>query len=84
MPLSDVRFRGDLRAFEYGDMDLASKEKKRLEEEQRARRRQRKREGVRWKPKWFELYEEEGREMARFNGLYWKAKELQLWSERHF
>ena len=38
LPPTDCRFRPDLRAYEYGDIDLAAKEKQRLEENQRYRR----------------------------------------------
>lgn len=31
IPPTDSRLRTDMRAYEYGDMDLASKEKERLE-----------------------------------------------------
>ncbi len=33
LPRTDSRFRTDLRAYEYGDVDLASDEKTRLENE---------------------------------------------------
>ena len=39
LPPSDVRFRPDLRAYEEGNMELASTEKFRLEEKQRATRK---------------------------------------------
>lgn len=38
LPPTDSRLRPDIRALEYGDYDLASKEKDRLEVKQRAKR----------------------------------------------
>lgn len=32
LPKTDCRFRTDIRAYEYGDLELAAKEKHRLEE----------------------------------------------------
>lgn len=34
IPITDCRLRTDLRAYEYGDMELAAKEKTRLEDNQ--------------------------------------------------
>lgn len=39
IPRTDARFRTDLRAYENGDIELASKEKTWLENEQRNRRK---------------------------------------------
>ena len=39
LPPTDSRFRTDQRALENGDIDLATQEKHRLEEKQRARRK---------------------------------------------
>ncbi|XP_043921287.1 oxysterol-binding protein-related protein 1 [Protopterus annectens] len=53
LPSTDCRLRPDIRAMENGDIDLASEEKKRLEEKQRAARKNRNKSDEDWKPKWF-------------------------------
>ncbi|XP_062868500.1 oxysterol-binding protein-related protein 1 isoform X2 [Trichomycterus rosablanca] len=53
IPKTDCRLRPDIRAMENGDIDLASEEKKRLEEKQRAARKNRK-SGDDWKTRWFQ------------------------------
>ncbi|XP_068427098.1 oxysterol-binding protein-related protein 1-like [Clinocottus analis] len=52
-PTTDSRFRPDIRAMEKGDMDLASSEKKRLEEKQRMARKNRTK-STDWKTRWFQ------------------------------
>uniref|UniRef100_A0A4W5Q5Z1 Oxysterol-binding protein n=1 Tax=Hucho hucho TaxID=62062 RepID=A0A4W5Q5Z1_9TELE len=53
IPKTDCRLRPDIRAMENGDIDLASEEKKRLEEKQRAARKTRSKSDDDWKTKWF-------------------------------
>ncbi|XP_036442648.1 oxysterol-binding protein-related protein 1 isoform X1 [Colossoma macropomum] len=60
IPKTDCRLRPDIRAMENGDIDLASQEKKRLEEKQRAARKNRSKSDEDWKmrgsvfgPRWF-------------------------------
>ncbi|XP_041954659.1 oxysterol-binding protein-related protein 1-like isoform X2 [Alosa sapidissima] len=60
LPSTDCRLRPDIRAMENGDIDLASAEKKRLEEKQRAARKTRSKSNDDWKtshpalgPRWF-------------------------------
>ncbi|XP_036378061.1 oxysterol-binding protein-related protein 1 isoform X1 [Megalops cyprinoides] len=60
IPKTDCRWRPDIRAMENGDIDLASEEKKRLEEKQRAARKIRSKSDEEWKtrtpalgPRWF-------------------------------
>uniref|UniRef100_A0A672JYK6 Oxysterol-binding protein n=1 Tax=Sinocyclocheilus grahami TaxID=75366 RepID=A0A672JYK6_SINGR len=60
IPKTDSRLRPDIRAMENGDIDLASEEKKRLEEKQRAARKNRSKSDDEWKtrnvapgPRWF-------------------------------
>nr|XP_015209327.1 PREDICTED: oxysterol-binding protein-related protein 1 isoform X1 [Lepisosteus oculatus] len=60
IPKTDCRLRPDIRAMENGDIDLASEEKKRLEEKQRAARKNRSKSDDEWKtripalgPRWF-------------------------------
>ena len=55
LPPTDTRLRPDIIALENGDLDLASAEKHRLEEKQRAARRLREANGDTWVPMWFEL-----------------------------
>ncbi|XP_023282967.1 oxysterol-binding protein-related protein 1-like [Seriola lalandi dorsalis] len=61
MPHTDSRLRPDIRAMENGDIDLASAEKKRLEEKQRMARKNRTKSTEEWKtrnaalgPRWFQ------------------------------
>ncbi|XP_073332737.1 oxysterol-binding protein-related protein 1 isoform X1 [Pagrus major] len=61
IPPTDCRLRPDIRAMENGDIDLASEEKKRLEEKQRAARKNRSKSDEEWKtrspalgPRWFQ------------------------------
>ncbi|KAJ8401522.1 hypothetical protein AAFF_G00384410 [Aldrovandia affinis] len=49
LPKTDCRLRPDIRAMENGDIDLASEEKKRLEEKQRAARKNRSKSEEDWK-----------------------------------
>nr|XP_033769945.1 oxysterol-binding protein-related protein 2 isoform X1 [Geotrypetes seraphini]XP_033769946.1 oxysterol-binding protein-related protein 2 isoform X1 [Geotrypetes seraphini]XP_033769948.1 oxysterol-binding protein-related protein 2 isoform X1 [Geotrypetes seraphini]XP_033769949.1 oxysterol-binding protein-related protein 2 isoform X1 [Geotrypetes seraphini]XP_033769950.1 oxysterol-binding protein-related protein 2 isoform X1 [Geotrypetes seraphini] len=50
---TDCRLRPDIRSMENGNMDLASKQKERLEEKQRAARRERARTEEEWRTRWF-------------------------------
>jgi hypothetical protein len=50
LPLTDCRYRQDIRYLEKGELDAASAEKHRLEEQQRAEARQREGE---FEPLWF-------------------------------
>lgn len=79
LPPTDCRFRPDMRAYEYGNVDLASKEKFRLEEKQRARRKETKEKNEVWKPLWFDLEMNESGVKTKFKGEYWKAKESGKW-----
>ncbi|XP_071773109.1 oxysterol-binding protein-related protein 1-like isoform X1 [Centroberyx gerrardi] len=53
VPSTDCRLRPDIRALENGDIDLASAEKKRLEEKQRMARKNRTKSSDEWKTRWF-------------------------------
>nr|XP_033789752.1 oxysterol-binding protein-related protein 1 isoform X3 [Geotrypetes seraphini] len=53
IPVTDCRLRPDIRAMENGEIDLASEEKKRLEEKQRAARKNRSKSEEDWKTRWF-------------------------------
>uniref|UniRef100_A0A8C7Y8Y0 Oxysterol-binding protein n=1 Tax=Oryzias sinensis TaxID=183150 RepID=A0A8C7Y8Y0_9TELE len=54
IPQTDCRLRPDIRAMENGNIDLASEEKKRLEEKQRAARKNRSKSEEDWKLRWFQ------------------------------
>ncbi|XP_019734742.1 oxysterol-binding protein-related protein 2-like isoform X3 [Hippocampus comes] len=54
LPSTDSRLRPDIRAMENGDIDLASAEKKRLEEKQRTARKNRGKSTDDWKTRWFQ------------------------------
>ncbi|XP_051784876.1 oxysterol-binding protein-related protein 1 isoform X2 [Erpetoichthys calabaricus] len=55
IPKTDCRLRPDIRAMENGNIDLASEEKKRLEEKQRAARKNRSKSDEEWKTRWFQM-----------------------------
>ena len=79
---TDGRFRPDMRALVHGDLDLATSEKLRLEEEQRARRKERKDKGETWEPRWFKLeYDEDiGKEIWKYKGGYFEKRKEGNWS----
>ncbi|XP_042284804.1 oxysterol-binding protein-related protein 1-like isoform X3 [Thunnus maccoyii] len=54
IPPTDSRLRPDISAMENGDIDLASAEKKRLEEKQRMARKNRNKSTEEWKNRWFQ------------------------------
>ncbi|KAM7379374.1 hypothetical protein PAMP_004932 [Pampus punctatissimus] len=54
IPPTDSRLRPDICAMENGDIDLASAEKKRLEEKQRMARKNRTKSTEEWKNRWFQ------------------------------
>uniref|UniRef100_A0A6Q2ZEA5 Oxysterol-binding protein n=1 Tax=Esox lucius TaxID=8010 RepID=A0A6Q2ZEA5_ESOLU len=53
LPITDCRLRPDIKAMENGDIDLASAEKKRVEEKQRLARKNRSKSTEEWKTRWF-------------------------------
>lgn len=55
LPITDSRLRPDIRALEFGDNELASKEKDRLEVKQRAKRHEMEANGAIYQPQWFHL-----------------------------
>ncbi|XP_061487075.1 oxysterol-binding protein-related protein 2 isoform X2 [Rhineura floridana] len=50
---TDCRLRPDIRHMENGEIDLASKEKERVEEKQRAARKERAKDETEWRTRWF-------------------------------
>ncbi|KAJ8012109.1 hypothetical protein DPEC_G00065260 [Dallia pectoralis] len=53
LPPTDCRLRPDIKAMENGDIDMASAEKKRVEEKQRLARKNRSKSTEEWKTRWF-------------------------------
>eukprot|EP00066_Takifugu_rubripes_P023595 XP_011612861.1 PREDICTED: oxysterol-binding protein-related protein 1-like isoform X2 [Takifugu rubripes] len=87
IPQTDCRLRPDIRAMENGDIDLASQEKKRLEEKQRTARKSLSKSGEEWKtrspalgPRWF--HQENNPHTISpdwiFSGGYWDRNYSQL------
>ncbi|TKS75050.1 Oxysterol-binding protein-related protein 1 [Collichthys lucidus] len=80
IPQTDCRLRPDIRAMENGDIDLASEEKKRLEEKQRAARKNRSKSDEEWKTRWFQQGQNPHTNSQDwlFSGGYWDRKYSQL------
>ncbi|XP_044217359.1 oxysterol-binding protein-related protein 1 isoform X1 [Thunnus albacares] len=83
IPQTDCRLRPDIRAMENGDIDIASEEKKRLEEKQRASRKSRSKSDEEWKtrspalgPRWFQQgpNPHTSSQDWLFSGGYWDRK----------
>lgn len=80
LPQTDSRLRPDLRALEFGDYDLAEKEKCRLEDKQRRQRKLFEQQGVKWKPLWFDRQDPNSSQVT-FNNKYWKCREEKNWPQ---
>uniref|UniRef100_A0A8C5N739 Oxysterol-binding protein n=1 Tax=Gouania willdenowi TaxID=441366 RepID=A0A8C5N739_GOUWI len=80
IPCTDCRLRPDIRAMENGDIDLASEEKKRLEEKQRAARKNRSKSDEEWKTRWFQQGQNPHTSSQDwlFSGGYWDRAYSQL------
>ncbi|XP_068176044.1 oxysterol-binding protein-related protein 1 isoform X2 [Antennarius striatus] len=80
IPQTDCRWRPDIRAMENGDIDLASEEKKRLEEKQRASRKNRSKSEEEWKTRWFQHGKNPHTSSQDwlFSGGYWDRNYNQL------
>ncbi|XP_034412302.1 oxysterol-binding protein-related protein 1-like [Cyclopterus lumpus] len=79
-PPTDSRFRPDICAMENGDIDLASSEKKRLEEKQRMARKNRTKSPDDWKTRWFQQGQNphnKAQDWLYLNG-YWERSFTQL------
>nr|XP_061790250.1 oxysterol-binding protein-related protein 1 [Nerophis lumbriciformis] len=76
LPRTDCRMRPDIRAMENGDIDLASDEKKRLEEKQRAARKKSSKLDDECKTRWFQQgpNPHTGAQDWIFTGAYWDRK----------
>ncbi|XP_071502493.1 oxysterol-binding protein-related protein 1-like [Diadema antillarum] len=73
LPCTDSRLRPDIRLLENGDIDGASSEKHRLEENQRARRKLRNKNKETWMPLWFraDVNSLTGESDWVYRGNYW-------------
>lgn len=75
LPKTDSRLRGDRRALEHGDLDLAGKTKHELEEAQRAAKRARDAKGEQWATRYFEkVPDPEFGHVWKENGKYWEER----------
>ena len=76
IPPTDCRLRPDLKAFEYGNTNLAGKMKLKLENKQRQRTKQRQTSKIVYKPNWFKLYEDidAGELSWGYVGGYWETR----------
>lgn len=75
LPRTDSRIRSDRRELEKGNVDLAGKEKVRLEEKQRAERRDRETKNEEYVPKYFKQTEKDGKEQWEYIGQYWEERQ---------
>lgn len=82
LPPTDCRLRPDIRAYEYGDLQLAASEKGRIEEKQRHQRKIREQQNKPWSPLWFD-FEMKGPKVVRcsYNGTYWDSRQTNVWPE---
>ncbi|XP_062849690.1 oxysterol-binding protein-related protein 2 [Trichomycterus rosablanca] len=80
LPITDCRFRPDIRALENGDIDSASTEKKRVEEKQRVARKNRSKSNDEWKTRWFYQGPNpyNGGQDWLYSGGYWSRNYSQL------
>ncbi|XP_047668967.1 oxysterol-binding protein-related protein 2 [Tachysurus fulvidraco] len=80
LPITDCRLRPDIRAMENGDIDLASAEKKRVEEKQRVARKNRSKSNDEWKTRWFQqgANPHNGGQDWLYSGGYWSRNYSQL------
>lgn len=82
LPPTDSRLRPDLRAYEFGDIKLAAKEKERLEIKQRSKKKYNKKNKIVWKPKWFDFEFKKGKILnSEFRGDYWIHRNNNNWDK---
>ena len=81
LPHTDTRYRPDQRALENGDLTQANSEKHRLEEKQRAVRKLREKQGLEWKPNYFEKYLDPDTNSTeyKFTYKYWEDRRMHNW-----
>ncbi|KAH8738884.1 hypothetical protein FG386_000750 [Cryptosporidium ryanae] len=80
MPSTDSRYRPDQRAYESGCIEWAIKEKRRLEEKQRANAKKRINGEADYSPKWFykEFNDSKDKYTWKFNHKYWVHKDKKI------
>lgn len=85
LPKTDSRFRKDQRLVENRKMDLAAKEKERLEELQRKRHKFFEEKKIKYTPNYFnEVYDEKSAEFIYiFNGQYWEDRKTHSYEKLH-
>eukprot|EP00117_Sycon_ciliatum_P008400 scpid57140/ scgid11115/ Oxysterol-binding protein 2; Oxysterol-binding protein-related protein 4 len=73
---TDSRLRPDERLFEEGRVDVAAREKARIEDKQRTAKKQRDQAGITWQPRWFEPQTDPHTKTVShvYKGGYWLAK----------
>jgi len=78
LPKSDSRLRGDRLWVERDNLEVAGKEKIRLEEQQRAQRKAREAAGEAYSPKYFKQVEDHLGAHFVYSGHYWEDREEKL------
>ena len=80
LPPTDSRLRPDQLAHEHGNFELATTEKLRLEEKQRAARRLLEEEGLEYKCKYFDqCFDQNGDIIYKLSRDYWKDRANKDW-----
>ena len=83
LPPTDTRFRPDQRAYENGDLQLATDEKLRLEENQRIRRKALEASNSHFTPLWFYHSTDKNKEVVfQYNGKYFPMKDMKAWPKQ--
>lgn len=75
LPPTDSRFRPDRLYLELGQMDVASREKTKLENDQRAQRRKREEKNERWNPRYFKREADSFGPRWKYLDNYWQLRE---------
>jgi len=79
LPPTDSRLRADRWALQRDDLDLAGKEKHRLEEEQRTKRKERELSGAVYEPKYYKKVQDPvSGERWEYAGKYWEEREERI------
>ncbi len=85
LPLTDSRFRKDQKLVEERKLDIAQKEKERLENLQRIRHKKFEEEKIKYSPNYFnEVFDEKNNEyIYLFNGEYWNDRKYGNFEKLH-
>ena len=76
---TDTRFRPDQRAYENGNMELASQEMNKIEVNQRNILKQYKDKNMKWKPVWFDFVINGEEFNSKYKGGYFECRESGVW-----